>query len=256
MDPSKILGFRDIATPRSPTEFLAWMTEVNRQLSATAETKRFARSGAELPKKFHDEIYPLALFVAREFGDIPGVLVTPNLNNDNFDAVVAFENPPSKVFIEITQAKDGYDESLRLEVLTKEGSVSLSGPIAKISGRRGAPDRMVKIPHLMRDVEGRFAEHLAMVENVVRTKAGREYRKDFILLVVIDDHLGFPDERYHVRLDSFVRNTLLVPELDFKRLVIFGISGKLQLSYLLPKYSIQTEMDDDAEEGVEGSALI
>jgi predicted secreted protein len=237
MDHANILDARDIEAPRSPNEFLAWMTEKNRKLSATAETKQFARSGAELAKKFHDEIYPLALFVAQEFGDVPGVLVAPNLNNDNFDAVIIFENSPAKIFIEITQAKDGYDESLRMEVLTKEGTVSLSGPIAKISGRRGNRDRIIRIPHLMRDVEGRFAEHLALVEKVVRAKAGRQYGKNFVLLVVIDDHFGFPDESYPKRLDSFVRSNLLLPELDFMRLVLFGLSGKVRLSYLLPKYS-------------------
>ena len=40
--------------------------------------------------------------------------------------------------------KDGYDESRRMEVVLKEGGVFMTGPITT-SGRRGAPDRIVRI---------------------------------------------------------------------------------------------------------------
>jgi hypothetical protein len=179
MTTTDILSRSEIITPRSPTEFLRWMTAKNGELSATPETKRYARSGAELPKKFHDEIYFLALFTNEEFGNIPEAIVTPNLNNDNFDATVFFEDG-SKIFIEVTQAKDGYDESLRLEVLAREGAVSLTSPILRIEGRRGTPERNVKIPlqHIAKDHRETLDENFQLVESCVNAKARRQVREE------------------------------------------------------------------------------
>jgi hypothetical protein len=213
------------------------MTAKNDELSATPETKRFARSGAELPKKFHDEIYFLALFINEEFGKIPGAYVTPNLNNDNYDATVTFEDG-SKIFIEVTQAKNGHDESLRLEVLSLEGVVSLTSPIVRVEGRKGTPARNVKIPlqHIAKDHRETLDENFRLVESTVTAKAKRHYGKNFILLVVVDDYLAFREKPHHALLDQLITSKLLSPNLDFGRLVIFGRSGKVLLSYKLPKY--------------------
>ena len=237
MDFPEILTAADITRPRAPTAFYAWVARKNEELSTTADTKRYARFGAELSKKFRDEIYPLALFVAREFADVKDALVIPSLNNDNFDATVCFADGRPDVFIEITQAKDGYDESLRMEVASRDGIVSLTGPITRISGRRGAPDRLVNVHHEMVAHDGLLARHVALVESAVMRKANRSYGKNCILLVVVDDYLPFRDESDHAKLNNVVTSKLLLPDLDFMRLIIFGISGKLLLSYQLPKYS-------------------
>ena len=139
MDPSNILTAQDITTPRTPGEFYEWAKRKNDELSATSETKRFTWSGADLPTKFKKEIWPLALYVAREISETPNAHVTPNLSNDNFDATVAFGKGRPKIFIEITQAIDGYDLALRMEAMDRDGFVPLTGPIRK-TGRRRAPD--------------------------------------------------------------------------------------------------------------------
>ena len=130
MDHLNILTLADITTPRSPGEFLAWARHKNNQLSATLESRRYTWSGADLPNKFKKEIWPLSLFVVNEFGEITNVLVTPNLNNDNFDVTVTFGNGRSEVLIETTQAIDGYDLALRMEASFTDGYVPLTGPIA------------------------------------------------------------------------------------------------------------------------------
>ena len=202
------------------------MIRKNSELSSTTETKRYARSGAALPKKFYDEIYPLALFVNREFSKIPDAVVIPNLSNDNCDATVCFNGRNSKTFIEITQAKDGYDESLRMEVLSRDGAVSLTSPITKVSGRRGTSKRVVEIPlqHIAKDRRETVDKNLSLVETAVRAKANRQYGKQFTLLVVVDDYWPFYDPGD------------LSEDLDFERLVVFGLSGDLLFSYRLPKY--------------------
>lgn len=187
---SEILDAADITTPRAAIDFVAWAKGKADELGATREAKRYARSGASLPKKFYDEIYPLALFVEQEFGDARDPVVTPNLSNDNFDATIAFGGARRNLFVEITQAKEGYDDSLRLEVLARDGGVSLTGPI-KVSGRRGSPSRIVKVQPEMVAHDDVLAKHLSLVEGRVRAKERRHYGKDFVLLVVVDDYLPF-----------------------------------------------------------------
>lgn len=237
VDHSDVLTADDITMPRTPGELLAWAKHKNDQLSATPETMRYTWCGAELPTKFKKEIWPLALFVANEFSKTPDAVVTPNLSNDNFDATVAFGKGHPEIFIEITQAIEGYDLALRMEAIDRDGFVSLTGPIRKV-GRRGAPDRAVKATLLMEDLSDRCAKHLSFVEAAVTRKAGRQYGKNFILLVVVDDYLGFPDESCHAKLSDFVTSNLLLPDLDFMRLVIFGRSGNLKLVYELPRYAV------------------
>jgi len=241
MEATEILDAADMTIPRAPAEFVAWAAGKAKQLGATPDTKAYARSCALLPKKFYDEIYPLALFVDREFGEVSNVLVIPNLSNDNFDASVVFQSSGRTLFIEITRAKHGYDESLRDEVLARCGYVSLTGPITKVSGRRGAPNRVVEVENEMVLHDELLNRHLGLVADVVRAKAYRQYGKDFILLVVVDDYLPFHKESDQAKLDKMVMSTLLLPDLDFGRLVILGISGKLLLSYQLPKYCSDEE---------------
>lgn len=246
METTEILNVADMLTPRAVADFVAWAMQKTEVLSATPEAKQYVRSGAELPTKFYDEIYPLALFVEREFGKVLDAVVTPNLNNDNFDATVTFKGSRSKVFIEITRAKNGYDESLRMEVLARDGGVSWTGPI-RVSGKKWTPERLVEItPEAVCHDDELLAKHLSLVETTVKAKAGgRQYGKDFILLVIVDDYDHFRTESDHTKLDAFVRDRLLSADLDFERLIIFGISGKLQLSYLLPRYCDDPAMKGD-----------
>jgi hypothetical protein len=244
MKSSKILNAAEMMTPRTVRDFVAWVRQEGEALRSTPEAKQHACSGSELSNKFYDEIYPLALFVEREFGLASDAIVTLNLNNDNFDATVTFEGLHSKVFIEITRAKNGYNESLRMEVLARDGYVfwADAGPITRVSGRKGTPERVIEsMPTFVDHNDEQLAKHFSLVETTVKAKAGgRQYGKNFILLVIVDDYDHFRTDSDNAKLDLFVRNNLLCSDLDFARLIFIGIGGKLQLSYNLPRYNSAT----------------
>ena len=239
MASSEILNAPDMTKSRTVPDFLAWMTQKEEDLSAITKAEQFI--GSPLKTRFYDEIYPLSVYVRRKYSNSPGVIITPNLNNDNFDATVTFKGLSSKVYIEITRAKNGRDESLRMEVLARDGYVPWgdAGPIASVSGRKGTPNRVIKIlPKVVDRTDELLAEHFLLVEATVKAKAdGRQYGKNFILLVIVDDYDHFQADSDHAKLDGFVRSNLLCTDLDFARLIIFGISGKLHLSYNLPRYN-------------------
>jgi hypothetical protein len=231
MAPSLILDPSDMQRPRSPSELLAWVMQKCNEFGATSETKLFARSGALLPKKFFDEIYPLALFAEREFGGRTDVTVYPSLDNDNFDGRILIGSAPhAKVLlVEVTRAKDGYDESLRLEVASREGSVSFTGPVT-VSGRRGSANRRVH-------VEGEAVEHstlvdkqLALVEQRLRAKSSVRYGENHVLVIAVDDYLALREADDVAKLREFADALLPRLKLDFRRVVFLGTAGKLFLS--------------------------
>jgi hypothetical protein len=232
MDPLRILDRSDMGQPRRPSEFYKWVMAKFSQLAATDEAKAFARSGAVLPKKFYDEVFPLAIFAEREFAARDDVLVQPNLDNDNFDGriTVGTGSNAKTMFVEITYAKVGYDESLRMEFLCREGHVSLTGPVSS-SGRKGWPNRKIH-------VEDEAVSHLAMLENylvIVRERLKEKTRschgRNHVLVVAVDDHLPLRQPSDVDQLRSAASSWLSELTLDFGRLVFLGMAGNLYLSY-------------------------
>jgi len=75
-------------------------------------------------KEFYEEIYPLNLFVKHRYADRQDVLVTPNLDNRPFDALIEDHSisPPSTLMVEMTMARDP-QEHLRMEHFVKNRHV-------------------------------------------------------------------------------------------------------------------------------------
>jgi hypothetical protein len=235
MQPLSILDAADMTEPRSPQDFCGWVIQKCRELAQSPEAKAFSQSGASLPKKFHDEIYPLSVFVAREYRGRSDVLVEPHLGNDNFDAKVTVTggNRPQITFVEITCAKDGYDESLRMEVLLKEGRVSMTGPITK-SGRRGTPERIVNVATEGASHAETLERYLQLIETTVAGKSRIKYGPQHTLLIAVDDYLALIQDSDWPLLAERAESLLQKLHLDFGRIVFLGLAGRLFLSYLLP----------------------
>jgi len=238
MDASLILDRMEMEQARSPEDLHAWVMRKCRELSASPEAKTFARSGATLPKKFYDEIFPLSVFAAHQYRGRTDVLVEPHLGNDNFDAKITTNrgSQAEKLFVEITYAKDGHDESLRMEVLAREGHVFLTGPVAK-SGRRGAPNRLVTVEPEAVSHTKTVENYLQLIESRVTAKARASYGRDYVLLVAVDDYLPLIQESDWQLLDQRARSLINQLVLDFSRVVFVGVAGRLFLSYTLPVLS-------------------
>jgi hypothetical protein len=209
MDAETILHALDMTVPRRATEVVVWVERKVEEFSASFEAKIYARLGAPLPKKFSDEIYPRVLFVRHELAGGPDVAVTPNLNNDNFDATISFGKNSGMLYGEITCAKDGYDESRRLEGLARVGSGQPYGANREDPGRRGVPDRVVEVRNeaIRRDLL--LSKHLSRAEAAVREKANRVYGPRHVLLLVVNDYLVFRKISDYQALHVWVTQHLL-----------------------------------------------
>ncbi len=226
----EILKYEEFEVPRTPAALKAWVDAKGEELGATLKAKAYARSGAKLPKKLYDEVRPLALFAWREFGNRNDVKVAPNLSNDNYDGVITVADQPP-LFVEITYAKDGYGDSLRMEVLSEQGSINAIAPIGVVHGVRGSPKRQIEIPNEAVDHHDVLNLHLCHVRECLKRKANVSYGQKYVLTVVVDDYNAFCSESDDMALDESVRALLSSLRLDFSRIVMLGASGRLFYSY-------------------------
>lgn len=212
-------------TSRPPHALCDWVDAKTSLLSETEEGKRYARSGELLPKKLWEEIRPLGLFARCHYGLRGGIKCTPNLGNDNFDGKIDFDNAATPtIYVEITYAIDGYDESLRLELLTEKGSVNALGKISttgtKASGRRISEVENEAVRH-----EDTLNNALEILKKRIFGKSGKVYGSSHVLVVVVDDYLPFRTEDDRAVLERFSKDIIEGTTLDFKAVFLLGSTG-------------------------------
>ena len=227
MDAASILAENEMCRARTPVDLCNWVLRKCEELAASPEAKAFACSGARLPNKFYDEIYPISVFAFRQYVDRSGVLVQLNLGNDNFDATVLGDHGTR--FIEVTYAKEGYDRSLRLEALARDGNVCMTGPVS-VRGRRGTPARLVSVKPYAQSHIDIVRAHLSLIESRVAGKSGVSYGKEHLLLVAVDDHLALAKESDWALLEEYIKLWLNKYILNFGRVVFVGTAGRFFVS--------------------------
>lgn len=221
--PEPILNRAGMELSRTPRELCDWVDSKAAELSKTKEGKAYARSGALLPKKLWEEVRPLGLFALCRYGD-KGVLCTPNLTNDNYDGKIEFSEPAAPpVYIEMTYAKNGQDERLRLEVLTKEGNVNALGEIT-VSGTK-ASGRAIKVEDEAVDHTKVRQAALDLVQERLGGKSNKQYGKNHILVVVVDDYLPFQGEEDKGVLMCYTQVALSRLNLNVGAVYLLGSSG-------------------------------
>lgn len=218
-----ILQRADMEVPRSPRDLCDWVDLKAAELSQTKEGKDYARSGAILPKKLWEEVRPLGLFALCRYG-AEGVNCTPNLSNDNYDGRIEFSKssrPP--IYVEFTYAKDGYDERLRLKVLSSEGTVNALGKIT-VSGTKASGQNIKVGNEAIDHLELRNAA-LAVVKERLAGKTNKQYGGNHVLVVVVDDYLPFRTEEDKEVLMKETQSIVAGIKLDFGAVYLLGSSG-------------------------------
>lgn len=222
--PETILNRADMEMSRTPRELCHWIETKAEELSKTTEGKAYARSGNLLPKKLWEEIRPLGLFALHRFGD-KDVRCTPNLSNDNYDGKIEFSELSARtIYVEITYAKDGHDERLRLSVLTNDGNVNAFGKIT-VSGTKASGQIIM--------VEDNAVDHtivreaaLEHVKKRLHGKNNKQYGKDHILIVVVDDDLIFRTDEDKEILMNHAQAELAGLSLNVGAVYLLGSSGR------------------------------
>jgi len=211
----------ELTRKRTPSELLSWVKWKREQIASTEEGERALILHEGLAKQFEEEVYPLAIFGQRKFGNTDRILMQPIVGK-GYDAVVTDlrSEPASRSYIEITQSHEGESEYLRWCVLEQRGIVPMHGPVTKTGTKKTG--RKISTPFRAVSADEVATEELKKIADAAKRKAGKDYPVNTSLLIVFDDGLFFRlagGDRY---LDTFVKENILKLDLRFSTLYLIG----------------------------------
>ena len=242
-DPNSLLTTEELTVPRIPTELAHWIEDKCRLFADCPEAKEWVLLHHGLSKKFHEELYPLSLFVTHLYTGRSDIRCIPNLDNRDFDATILdySTSPSSELKVEITSAVEERPD-LRMEYFVKHGHVNVWGTLSA-SGTK-------KVGHEIH-VENEGIDHTDLLErtfSLIRSAVERKsmspnkakkYGQGHVLIVAFDDWQWFKSEQDMEDLKDFVEKHVLTLPLDFAALYAVGLSGKTFVHFEPPK--IQTK---------------
>jgi len=222
---NEVINIEELTKKRTPSELLNWVKWKMEQIGSTNQGERALRLHEGLAKQLMEEVYPLALFGWRKFGDTNQILMQPIIGNQGYDAIVTDlrSKPASKSYIEITQSHEGENDYLRRLVLQLQGVTFGHSPVIK----RGTKKTRLQISIAPKaTTPGEVAEdELKRIFNAARRKEAKYYPINTSLVIVFDDDWFFRravDNRY---LDTFVKENIL--KLDLKFLILYLIGWNI-----------------------------
>lgn len=198
----------ELETPRTAAAMLAWVDAAHARFN-TKELRAAARAGEHFANELILEARPMALFALRYFDASPDVTIKHVIGDQNYDALVEDKRgtPASIRFLEATSTLRTYEDSLRMELLSRQGHAPAYGRV-RAEGSRHNRGRIIADggAHEHRVIR---EEHLERVRRVVEQKAGKGYPPGTALIVAIDDATAFSEPEDLEALERLAKETLL-----------------------------------------------
>lgn len=227
----------ELTKERTPSELWSWFKQRNDQIYYSSDEGRKAlRLHEGLAKQFMEEIYPLAIWGKRKFGDTAQILIRPVIGFQNYDAIVTDlrTKPASQSYVEITQSHEGENEYLRSFVLHNKGLVSRYGMVSKKGTKKTG--LKVSVEPGGAYVEEAAKDDLKRILAAAERKKGKDYPANTSLIIFFDDSLHFPRVVDDAHLDDFVNRDILKLDLRFSTLYLVGLDHVFR-EYSLAKRS-------------------
>jgi hypothetical protein len=226
LTPDKILVADDMRRARTASELASWILDRSVQFSRTIELRRYARLRKGLCRAFYQEIVPFSVLLHRLYGSRLDVFGLPSVSGQAYDARIldASTTPPTEIFVQITYATNGHDESIRMEALNSTGRVALGGPVIYSGTRRTG--RNIEIPLDMLSPDTLASDAARLVVDAIQRKRSKSYPRGYILIVGLDDMLVSDPERVAL-LERDVRAALSDFDSNFARMFVAGIKNNV-----------------------------
>jgi len=214
------INVEELTKKRTPSELLNWVNWKRERIASTDEGERTLILHKGLAKQFEEEVYPLALFGSRKYGNSDKILMQPTIGK-GYDAVVIDlgSKPTSESYIEITQSHEGENDYLRRLVLGHQGFVFGHSRAIKKGTRE---NRRVSIPPQVVSPSEVARDELKRIVDAARRKEAKDYPANTSLIIVFDDDWFFRQAVDDTHLDIFVKENILKLDLRFSTLYLIG----------------------------------
>ena len=131
----------------------------------------------------------------------------------------------SRLFVEFTCAKDGFEDSLRMEVLNDLGHVNMLGQVT-YSGTKNT-GHQIEVENETVTRSRTLEKHRRLIVDRLKAKSGKKYGVDHVLGVVFDDWVGFRSDEEMAALKSYLESAIDLSALDFKSVYLLGSFGEI-----------------------------
>ena len=234
----------ELTRERTPSELLSWVEDKIESLDDEgAKSLRF-RIG--LMKPFVEEVYPVAVYACKKYGNTDLVKIRPAIGSQNYDAIVIdySRSPASVSYLEVTQAHEGEERHLRNVYLNEHGFVPGHGPIKKAGTKKTGMS--ISADFEAESVAAMASRELGKVLSAVKRKERKEYPPDTSLIVWFDD--GYMVRRVvsNENIDEFICSSVDGLELGFSRLVLVGEHKVTFRQYVLRNGTVSVLTSDDS----------
>jgi hypothetical protein len=181
------ISIEEFTKKRTPSELLSWVNWKREQIASTEEREKTLILHEGLTKQFAEEVYPLALFGQRKYGDTDQILMQPIIGNQSYDAVITDlgSKPAFESYVEITQAHEGENDYLFRFVLSRQGiAFGYSPPIKTGTKKTGLG---VSIPPKVVSPSEVATKELKKIVDAAKRKAAKDYPINTSLIIVFED---------------------------------------------------------------------
>jgi len=185
-------------------------------------------------KKFAEEIWPLANYAHRFFGQRSDVYFKPVIGNQSYDALLVDASGLTLCHFEITQAlydaNEGYQDRLRREHRVQHRYASLFGPPLKRDPNSGG---VIKSEIEFSDKNKDVQSTLCQIRIAIEEKASGTYPADTVLIVEFEG-VHLQEEEYREALDAEARSVFCGLASGFSELALIDKSDTFGFRYPIP----------------------
>lgn len=199
----------ELETPRTAAAMLAWVDAAHARFRVSKELRDAARPGKYFANELVLEARPMALFALRYFDASSDVTIRHVIGDQSYDAIVEDrrEIPGPIRYLEATTTLRNYADSLRMELLSRDGHAPAFGSVRAEGPRHNR--RAITAEGGAHEHRAIRDERLARVREAVDRKAKKRYPPGTALIVAVDDATGFSEPEDLEALDLLARETLV-----------------------------------------------
>lgn len=227
MDDSFIppITIEELRQPRRYDEFDHWVEGIIKGIPDSDAAKAWIRLDDRLGKRLREEVFPFRV-LARSIFIGTDVRISFPADNGNCDVLVDMnENGDCRqIRIELVSAIDGRDEKLRMEHLTREGTVSVFGGIQKVKIGPGKHNYAIEVQPAMARRDDIIRKSGELVSAAVDRKLRNTYPPG-TWLVISFDPIRLPRASDYEPMAVIARERLRQSEFERAYLVGDSASG-------------------------------